>query len=82
MRAGGTVLLCLRNFQYSRTANFRAMATFATAVPRRNFNQQLWTALHVKALFFGVRLFREPDAGNPNGAPSLIGKEPGHQSSK
>jgi len=39
MRAGGTVLLCLRNFQYSRTANFRAMATFATAVPRRNFNR-------------------------------------------
>jgi len=40
MRAGGTRLLCLRNLQYSRTANFRAMATFATAVPRRNFNRQ------------------------------------------
>ena len=32
-------LFCLRSFQYSRTANFRAMATFATAVPRRNFNR-------------------------------------------
>jgi hypothetical protein len=29
MRAGGTALFCLRSFQYSRTANFRAMATFA-----------------------------------------------------
>jgi hypothetical protein len=27
-----------RSFQYSRTANFRAMATLATALPRRNFN--------------------------------------------
>jgi len=36
MRAGGAVLFCLRSFQYSRTANFRAMATFATAAPRRN----------------------------------------------
>jgi len=35
MRAGGVGLLCLLSFQYSRTANFRAMATFATAVPRR-----------------------------------------------
>ena len=39
MRAGGAGLLSLRSFQYSRTANFRAMATFATAVPRRNFNR-------------------------------------------
>jgi len=36
MRAGGAGLLSLRSFQYSRTANFRAMATFATVVPRRN----------------------------------------------
>ena len=34
-----TALFCLRSFQYSRTANFRAMATFATAAPRRNFNR-------------------------------------------
>ena len=27
-----------RSFQYSRTANFRAMATLATALPRRNFS--------------------------------------------
>jgi hypothetical protein len=27
-----------RSFQYSRTINFRAMATLATALPRRNFN--------------------------------------------
>jgi hypothetical protein len=39
MRAGGTVLFCLRSFQYSRSAYFHAMATFATAVPRRNFNR-------------------------------------------
>ena len=29
-----------RSFQYSRTANFRAMATFATPLPRRNFNRR------------------------------------------
>jgi hypothetical protein len=37
MRADGTELGCLRSIQYSRTANFRAIATFATALPRRNF---------------------------------------------
>ena len=29
----------LRSIQYIRTANLRAMATFATACPRRNFNR-------------------------------------------
>jgi hypothetical protein len=29
----------LRSIQYIRTANFRAMATLATACPRRNFNR-------------------------------------------
>jgi hypothetical protein len=29
----------LRNIQYIRTANFLAIATFATPVPRRNFNR-------------------------------------------
>ena len=28
-----------RSIQYSRTANLRAMATLATALPRRNFNR-------------------------------------------
>src|SRR5882672_11682870 len=31
---------CSRSLQYSRTANFRAMATLATACPRRNFNRR------------------------------------------
>src|SRR5487761_56747 len=40
MRAGGTSCAASRIFQYSRTANFRAMATFATPLlPRRNFNR-------------------------------------------
>jgi len=39
MRADGTGCAASRSFQYSRTANFRAMATFATAPPRRNFNR-------------------------------------------
>jgi hypothetical protein len=37
MRAGGAGWL--RNIQYSRTASFRAMATLATALPRRNFKR-------------------------------------------
>ena len=32
--------LTSRNFQYSRTANFLAMATLATALPRRNFSRK------------------------------------------
>ena len=39
MRDDGTALFCLHSFQHSRTANFRAIATFATAEPRRNFNR-------------------------------------------
>jgi hypothetical protein len=39
MRAGETGCAASRSFQYSRTANFRAIATFATAPPRRNFNR-------------------------------------------
>ena len=39
MRADGTGCSASRSFQYSRTANFRAMATFATLPPRRNFNR-------------------------------------------
>lgn len=39
MRTGGAELLNLRSFQYGRTANYRAMATIATAVPRRSFNR-------------------------------------------
>src|SRR5438309_1420457 len=40
MRADGTGRAASRSFQYSRTANFRAMATFATPLmPRRNFNR-------------------------------------------
>ena len=38
MRADGTGCAA-RSFQYSRTVNFRAMATLATALPRRNFNR-------------------------------------------
>jgi hypothetical protein len=37
-----TALACLasRSFQYRRTANFLAMATLATALPRRNFRRK------------------------------------------
>jgi hypothetical protein len=39
MRADGAGCAASRSFQYSRTANFRAMATLPTPLPRRNFNR-------------------------------------------